>query len=52
MKTAGEMTYKVMEQGTIFSDHVAKLPAGTVPERTVFLQGDACNLRDDIGEYN
>ena len=52
MKTAGEMSYRVMEQGTIFSDHIAKLPADSVPERIVFLQGDACNLREDIGEYS
>lgn len=50
MKTVGAMNYRVLEQGTIFSDHVAKLPVGTIPERIVFLQGDACNLSESIGE--
>lgn len=49
MKTVGQMDYRVLEQGTIFSDHVAKLPDGVFPEKVTFLQGDACNLNPDLG---
>lgn len=35
------------------SDHlVAKLPEGSKPERVIFEQGDAMNLREDLGSFD
>lgn len=47
----GEPSYEVLEQGSLRTQHAAKLPAGCDASKAQFRQGDACNL-GDIGEVD
>mmetsp|Transcript_24716 Transcript_24716/g.24945 ORF Transcript_24716/g.24945 Transcript_24716/m.24945 type:complete len:277 (-) Transcript_24716:56-886(-) len=52
MKNKKELTVEILEQGQIFQQHTVILPEGIVPEKVQFLQGDACNLNPDIGQFD
>eukprot|EP00927_Polykrikos_kofoidii_P074353 TRINITY_DN70335_c0_g1_i1.p1 TRINITY_DN70335_c0_g1~~TRINITY_DN70335_c0_g1_i1.p1 ORF type:complete len:306 (-),score=52.27 TRINITY_DN70335_c0_g1_i1:64-981(-) len=51
MKNKGEMNYCSTVQAKVRVTQVARMPAGALPERAEFRQGDACNL-GDIGEID
>lgn len=52
MKELGELEYDAHIQGDIHEKRTARLPAGVHPERTSFLQGDACNLLPSLGTFD
>lgn len=50
---AGEtLAYRQHEEATVFSEHSTRMPAGSAPERVKFEQGDACDLRSDLGGFD
>jgi putative 4-mercaptohistidine N1-methyltranferase len=52
MKTDGSMPYSVVSQAHVMDNRVANVPEGVDTEGVEFEQGDACNLRADIGEFD
>lgn len=58
IRTANELAagkvlpYEVTTQGKLKATHTAELPAGVRPSHCQFEQGDACNLRTDIGTFD
>jgi putative 4-mercaptohistidine N1-methyltranferase len=52
MQADGTMPYSVVEQAHVMVERVANLPADVNRDSVAFEQGDACNLREDIGEFD
>lgn len=48
----GERTIPRLEEGHLQSELTVSLPEGIEPRRSSFEQGDAMNLRDDIGSFD
>lgn len=51
LKKDGELPYCVQDEGDLVTDLVAKVPADVDRSRTRFIQGDACNLPTDLGQF-
>lgn len=49
MKTEGSMPYSILKQGDNFIDGIAEVGDDVDRRKVSFLQGDACNLKSDIG---
>lgn len=49
---SGQLTIPVLEEGATSSTHSLSLLDGVHPERVQFEQGDACDLRPDIGVFD
>ena len=52
LKANGAITYDRVDEGTRTTSLEATLPAGAHPERAQFEQGDATQLRDDLGPFD
>lgn len=52
IRTLGALSYQTTEEGRLTSRHVAVPPAGARLERVKFQQGDAMNLREDLGVFD
>lgn len=52
LKQNGEMTYHVCEEGDVHSTYKAKIDPEIDRSRTKFIQGDACNLSSDLGQFS
>ncbi len=48
----GSVSYRRLDEGNLSTSLEARLPAGVRPERVSFEQGDAMNLRDDLGAFD
>ncbi|GFR70378.1 type 11 methyltransferase [Elysia marginata] len=48
----GEIPYKLVQEGDIFSEAVATVPRDIDRTRVFFEQGDACALRSDLGTFD
>jgi len=51
LKTKGEMPYKLVMEGDVFTDAVAKVDADVDRSKVSFEQGDACALRESLGGF-
>ena len=47
MQKEREKKYSSLQYGNVFEERVARVQEGTHPERVVFFQGDACNLKEN-----
>lgn len=52
MKAEGSMDYERLDEGDITTPLTAFLPEGVNPGRVDFEQGDACDLREDLGTFD
>ncbi|RUS87325.1 hypothetical protein EGW08_004937 [Elysia chlorotica] len=52
LRLKGEMSYGLVQEGDIFSDAVATVPKDIDRTRVSFEQGDACDLRNDLGTFD
>lgn len=52
LREHGSLTYPRMDEGDAFTTCVAKRPAGMDASRAKFEQGDAMQLREDLGEFD
>lgn len=52
LRDEGAVPYERLEEGRWRTPLVARRPAGARPERVVFEQGDAADLRDDLGDFD
>ncbi len=50
--TEREISYECRLEGDVFQKLSAKLEPDVKPERIKFEVGDACNLREDLGQFN
>lgn len=48
----GPAPYRRIDEGSMSTELVARLPEGVNPDRVDFEQGDAMNLRDDLGSFD
>ncbi|GFR77845.1 type 11 methyltransferase [Elysia marginata] len=48
----GQMPYKLVQEGDIFSEAVATVPKDIDRTKVSFEQGDACALRSDLGTFD
>lgn len=51
MKQLGRLEYEAHIQGDIRETREAALPAGAIPDRVSFQQGDACDLQPSLGAF-
>ncbi|MFN0126821.1 MAG: putative 4-mercaptohistidine N1-methyltransferase [Verrucomicrobiales bacterium] len=51
LREAGEVAYHRQDEGRLHTRLVARRPAGRRPDRIVFEQGDAHDLRADLGSF-
>ncbi|CAH1792014.1 unnamed protein product [Owenia fusiformis] len=51
LKQGGKLEYKMLEEGELYTNHVASVPSGIETDRLTFQQGDACRLPLDIGHF-
>lgn len=49
MKSEGKMSFNVLKQGDIFFETEASIPSHLERSKVNFLQGDACNLHEQLG---
>ena len=49
MQTQKTMPYTMQIEGNITAQRVASMSPGCKPENAEFMQGDACNLPEDLG---
>lgn len=52
MRATGTAVYSCLEEGEIRVDRVASVPSDIDRDRTLFLQGDACNLDPALGTFD
>lgn len=52
MKAAGTLPFSIQKQGGIMAHCVAQVPADIDRSKVSFSQGDACNLRGELGHDN
>jgi len=52
LKADRKMDYLAIEEGEVTSKAVATLGPDVHPERTLFQHGDACNLSEELGEFD
>jgi len=52
LRRSGSLGYASREEGAATRSLVAKVPQGCHPDRVTFEQGDAMDLRDDLGEFD
>ncbi|KAK3766566.1 hypothetical protein RRG08_042347 [Elysia crispata] len=52
LRLKGQMSYSLVQEGDIFSDAVATVPKDIDRTRVSFEQGDACDLRSDLGTFD
>eukprot|EP01006_Ploeotia_vitrea_P045547 TRINITY_DN66951_c2_g6_i1.p1 TRINITY_DN66951_c2_g6~~TRINITY_DN66951_c2_g6_i1.p1 ORF type:complete len:281 (-),score=32.07 TRINITY_DN66951_c2_g6_i1:196-1008(-) len=52
MKTKKQLPYLSTQEGQIQEERVANIPEACKPENASFEQGDACNLREGLGEFD
>ncbi|MEZ5305066.1 MAG: putative 4-mercaptohistidine N1-methyltransferase [Verrucomicrobiales bacterium] len=52
LKDTGRHEYERHEEAARFAPAVAEVPAGARPERVAFEQGDAMDLRGDLGQFD
>ncbi|NJK93220.1 MAG: putative 4-mercaptohistidine N1-methyltransferase [Blastochloris sp.] len=52
LKHEGQLAYERVDEGRIRTVLQAQVPAGLEPGRVSFEQGDACHLREDLGEFD
>merc|ERR1712137_516612 len=44
--------YSILEEGQIFSEHIAELPSDIQTDKVKFTVGDACNLDTSLGTFD
>ncbi|GAA5482827.1 putative 4-mercaptohistidine N1-methyltransferase [Haloferula sargassicola] len=49
---SGPAPYRRLDEGRVSTELMASLPDGVHPARVTFEQGDAMNLRDDLGRFD
>ncbi|MEM1296849.1 MAG: methyltransferase domain-containing protein, partial [Verrucomicrobiota bacterium] len=52
IRSAGSLAYDRLEEGNVWTQQTAKLPPGSNPDVVSFEQGDAMNLRSDLGRFD
>lgn len=52
IRSSGSLAYERLEEGNVWTQQTATLPAGSTVEAVSFEQGDAMNLRSDIGSFD
>lgn len=52
LRSGEEIPYSLHEEGSVRSRRIARLPDGCEPGRVRFEVGDACALRDDLGQFD
>lgn len=52
VRSRGSLSYKRRDEGDLHTSLVALRPEGVSPERVSFEQGDAMQLREDLGQFD